>query len=560
MRTARSLPAHVIGRVVGSSLLVCLFSVAIAPVVGQEWTVTVQKETGESSGRYHRTNETRTWDPTKTAIIVCDMWDAHHGLNAVRRVQELAPRINAVLHAARQRGVTVIHAPSSCVKAYADHPARMRTVLMPKLKDLPPAINEWCSKIPIEDRAVYPIDQSDGGEDDDAVEHQQWARQLKALGREPRHPWQRQIDSVEISGERDYISDQGDEIWSILKANHIQQVILCGVHTNMCVLGRPFGLRQMVKNKMPVVLMRDLTDTMYNPKSSPYVSHFSGTDLIIDYIERHICPTITSQIFLPNEDHFRFRNDRRLHVAIVMSEDEYKTRETLTQFANQWLRQDYRVSLVYGNNEIRNDIPGLEHLQDVDLLILSSRRRVLPPEQLKWFRSYLNLGKPLIALRTASHSFHLRNQDPPEGFADWPTFDADALGGSYHGHYPNSDAAQVQLVKTARGHAILNGVDVDQFPGGGSLYQTAPLAPGAFLLAQGTIEKAEAPEPVAWTYTRANGGRTFYAALGHRADFANPVFVRILRNAVAWSLGQQPPTDPQTQEHPTASESAVKTP
>ncbi len=46
-------------------------------------------------------------------------------------------------------------------------------------------------------------------------------------------------------------------------------MILLGVHTNMCVLGRPFGLRQMAKNGKNVVLMRDMTDTMYNPQSGP---------------------------------------------------------------------------------------------------------------------------------------------------------------------------------------------------------------------------------------------------------------------------------------------------
>ena len=67
------------------------------------------------------------------------------------------------------------------------------------------------------------------------------------------------------------------EVWNILTSRHIKNVILTGVHTNMCVLGRPFGLRQMARNGKNVVLMRDMTDTMYNPKRWPYVSHFEGT-------------------------------------------------------------------------------------------------------------------------------------------------------------------------------------------------------------------------------------------------------------------------------------------
>ena len=87
----------------------------------------------------------------------------------------------------------------------------------------------------------------------------------------------------------------------MLQAGEIKNVILVGVHTNMCVLGRPFGLRQLAKNGVNVVLMRDLTDSMYNPKSWPHVSHAEGTALIISHIEQHVCPTITSDQFLGGE-------------------------------------------------------------------------------------------------------------------------------------------------------------------------------------------------------------------------------------------------------------------
>src|SRR5262249_26300456 len=72
--------------------------------------------------------ETRTkpiWiRPTQMAIIVCDMWDSHHCLNAVRRVEELVPVMNGVLEKARGQGMLIIHAPSSCMEPYKDHPAR----------------------------------------------------------------------------------------------------------------------------------------------------------------------------------------------------------------------------------------------------------------------------------------------------------------------------------------------------------------------------------------------------------------------------------------------------
>src|SRR5262245_12888772 len=65
-----------------------------------------------------------------------------------------------------------------------------------------------------------------------------------------------------------------------------------GVHMNMCVLGRTFGIRPMVKLGKNVVLARDLTDAMYDPRQPPYVSHARGTELVVEHIERYWCPSI----------------------------------------------------------------------------------------------------------------------------------------------------------------------------------------------------------------------------------------------------------------------------
>ena len=86
------------------------------------------------------------------------------------------------------------------------------------------------------------------------------------------------------------------EYRTLLESRGINNVIVLGVHTNMCVLGRPFGLRQLAKNGKNVVLMRDMTDTMYNPARAPFVSHFRGTELIIEHVERYVCPTITPEV------------------------------------------------------------------------------------------------------------------------------------------------------------------------------------------------------------------------------------------------------------------------
>jgi nicotinamidase-related amidase len=255
-------------------------------------------------------NKDATWDPRQTAVIVCDMWDQHHCPNAVARVGEMAPRMNQVLGKARGLGVLIIHAPSSCMDAYKDHPARKRAQAAPKAANLPPQIGQWCYKIPAEEKVKYPIEQSDGLTDCDCTLEEQRAydKKLMAMGRNPKAPWKRQIDVLKIHDE-DAISDSGVEIWNLLEQRGIKNVILVGVHTNMCVLGRPFGLRQMAKNGKNVVLMRDMTDTMYNPARKPQVSHFRGTELIIQYIEQVVCPTITSDQLLGGRP-FQFKGDK----------------------------------------------------------------------------------------------------------------------------------------------------------------------------------------------------------------------------------------------------------
>jgi len=238
------------------------------------------------------------WLPSRTAIIVCDMWDLHHCKNAVTREGEMAPRFNEVLEKARKDGVLIIHAPSSCMKPYEGTPARERAKTAPTSARLPDKIGDWCKQIPAEEQSVYPLDQSDGGEDDDLVEHAAWAKELEAKGLNPKAPWTKQIDTLRIDQDKDAISDSGVEIWNLLESKNIDNVILMGVHLNMCVSGRPFGLRQMAKNGKQVVLMRDMTDTMYNPARWPFVSHTRGTELFTQHVERLICPTITSDQFI----------------------------------------------------------------------------------------------------------------------------------------------------------------------------------------------------------------------------------------------------------------------
>ncbi len=527
----------------------CLLAVALilcsGPAFGVDgplnFTLRKQVRVAEGLQQFHTVTELQSWNPKETAIILCDVWDSHTCENAVKRVNELSPRLNEVVVALRKAGVTVIHAPSNCMDTYQEHPARRRAIETPKSKSLPAEIEKWCYKIPAEEQGVYPIDQSDGGCDDEPAQHAAWTEKLIQDGRNPKRPWVKQTDVIAVDNTQDYITDLGDEVWSILETRGVKNVIIAGVHTNMCVLGRPFGLRQMSKNGKNVVLLRDMTDTMYNPKSAPYVSHFTGTDLIVAHIERFVCPTITSDQIIGGRP-FRFSGDTRPHLVVIASEPEYDTMQSLTEFAIPHLGKGFRITHVYGDAKDENDLPGLEVLKEADALLLSVRRRLLRTDQLELVKSYIASGKPAVGIRTSSHAFSIRKGEVPTGRSQWPELDAEVWGGSYTNHYGNDLKCEVTPTDAAASHPIMSGLPQAPFTAGGSLYRTAPVAAGSTILQTGKVH-AKDPEPVSWTFTRKDGGKSFYTSLGHVDDFKNPVFTGMLTNAVYWAAGKQAPSE-----------------
>jgi nicotinamidase-related amidase len=242
------------------------------------------------------------WNASKTALIICDMWDDHWCKSASRRVGEMAGPMNEVVQKARAKGLLIVHAPSSVVDFYKDTPQRKYAQGVPFAKAPITLSNKdrWGTKWCWPDSSlegVLPIDDSDMGCS---------CAEPKC---EIREAWTRQIKTIEIVG-GDAITDSGQETYNLLAAHKIENVILCGVHLNMCVLGRPFGIRQMVKVGKNVALLRDLTDTMYNPQRPPGVDHFTGTDLVVKHVEQFWCPTLTSADLVGGKA-FRFAEDKR---------------------------------------------------------------------------------------------------------------------------------------------------------------------------------------------------------------------------------------------------------
>src|SRR6186713_2116777 len=147
------------------------------------------------------------WDPKKTALVICDMWDDHWCKSAARRVGEMAGPFNDMVKTARDRGVFIIHAPSTCTGFYKDTPQRKRAQAAKFSKTPSPlaTAERWGTAWNWPDgkrEGVLPIDDSDMGCD----------CKMKC---EIRGPWTRQTAAIEIA-DSDAITDDGQETWNLL--------------------------------------------------------------------------------------------------------------------------------------------------------------------------------------------------------------------------------------------------------------------------------------------------------------------------------------------------------
>ena len=500
------------------------------------------------------------WKPTETAIIICDMWDKHWCDDATARVAEMAPEMNKVLTIARAKGVKIVHAPSDCMGYYANHPGRKEAL---KYKDQKIAALANGDKLPSEANAPWPVDQSDEGcENADCKPHRAWTKQ---------------IDALTIT-DQDLISDSGAEIGAYFKKKGVKNVILMGVHTNMCVIGRTFGLRAMMRMGMNVVLMRDMTDLMYNSKMLPYVNHFTGLDLMVDYIETYVCPSILSTDFTGGKQ-FRFKGDTRPRIAFVTAESEYRANQRLPEFAHELalkhnIRCDFALGIpimtdakkdatpevkaeyaAYGmpiDNEgkitvspTRHNIENLQILSDANMAVFFVRRRALEPEKMAMIKDYVAGGRPILGIRTASHAFDANANVPREGggieaakenaseFLDqWKDFDKDVLGGNYQGHYGHlNTGTEVFICPGMESHPLLKGVEPN-FNSPNWLYKNRPLRSDKIQVLLLGSNPGVPDEPVMWL----NGKNVIYTSLGHWDDWKIESFRNLMWNAVDYLL------------------------
>ncbi|HEY2952081.1 MAG TPA: ThuA domain-containing protein, partial [Verrucomicrobiae bacterium] len=510
---------HLSRGIAASLLLVCLTAAAAENSASLALETRARVRSSIDSNEWQLIEKTMSWEPKKTALVICDMWDRHWCEGATRRVAEMAPRMNDLVKKARAQGLFIIHCPSDTMKFYEGTPGRKLAQAAPPVTAKIP-LQRWCSLDKARE-APLPIDDSDGGCDTDSPSP-----------KGPPYPWSHQIDTIEIR-DGDAITDSA-EAYYLMQQRGIDNVIVMGVHLNMCVLGRPFSIRQMVSQGKNVLLLRDMTDTMYNPRRPPYVPHCVGTELMIEHVEKFWCPTISSVAFLGGAE-FRFKEDQRPHVLFLIGDEEYKTGETVPDWARKELAwRGVRTTFVIDDPKQPATLAGLGKLPEADTLFLSLKRRALTPEQFAIIRKHLGAGKPLVGIRTASHAFGAQKPEP--GRAAWDTFDRDVLGGHYENHYGKGPATLAVIHHGSDAHPIVTGLPRTEMKFASHLYKCRDLAPGTMVFLDGRVEgKPDMVEPLAWCYTNANH-RAFYTSLGSPEDFKEPAFRRLLLNAVLWSI------------------------
>ncbi len=139
------------------------------------------------------------------------------------------------------------------------------------------------------------------------------------------------------------------------------------------------------------------------------------------------------------------------HIVLVSGDEEYRSEEGLPQLAKILAkRHGFKCTVLFAidpddgtiNPNQSDNIPGLEALDSADLLVMLIRFRDLPADQMKHIVDYVESGKPVIGLRTATHAF------APEGgpYARWGWQSKEWDGGfgrqvlgetwiNHHGHH-----------------------------------------------------------------------------------------------------------------------------
>ena len=258
------------------------------------------------------------------------------------------------------------------------------------------------------------------------------------------------------------------------------------------------------------------------------------------------------------------------HIVLISGDEEYRSEEALTQLGKILAeRHGFKCTVLYAIdkdgtiNPVRTDnIPGLEALQSADLMVIFTRFRNLPDEQMKPIVDYVESGKPIVGLRTATHAFQLPENSTYARYS-WQSktwdggFGRQVLGETWVSHHGNHavESTRGVIAPGRQDHPILRGIKDGDIYGPTDVYTvTLPLPGDSQPLVLGQVLEGMDPKdkpvagpkndpmmPVAWikTYTPAAGktARIFTTTMGAAQDFRSEGLRRLLVNACYWAVG-----------------------
>src|SRR4029453_1994306 len=242
------------------------------------------------------------------------------------------------------------------------------------------------------------------------------------------------------------------------------------------------------------------------------------------------------------------RPARAPHIVFVTGDDEYRSEITMPMIAAILEKSHgFATSVAYARPkpQTKDNIEGLEALDTADLLVMFTRFRALPEDQLQHILRYVESGKPIVGLRTSTHAFLYPEGHPRQALNDG--FGRDVFGQKWITHHGNQSSTDVTVRGGAGANLILRGVQ--PFHARSWLYHVEPLNGEATVLLDGTAVNSNktdkfaefpATQPVAWTrqYKRS---RVFFTTLGHPDDFAQESMRRLVINGMYWALGREVP-------------------
>jgi type 1 glutamine amidotransferase len=262
-------------------------------------------------------------------------------------------------------------------------------------------------------------------------------------------------------------------------------------------------------------------------------------------------------------------------VVLVSGDEEYRSEEMLPALARILsARHGFRTVTLFAidpkdgtiNPNVQTNIPGLDALKQADLLVLFTRFRNLPDDQMKSVVDYVESGKPVIGIRTATHAFapgnysiyskyHWQSKEPDyeQGFGK------QVLGETWVAHHGAhaKEGTRGILAKGQESHPVLKGIKDGDIFGTSDVYRVRlPLPGDSVPLVYGQVTATLDPKsepvsgkkndpmmPVAWTksYTGTAGkkARVFTTTVGCAEDFSSEGYRRLLVNAVYWCLGME---------------------